>query len=90
MGWIIDNYSILYPGVLAAIYLRPEYAFANSRVVTILISFAIITGIRVFYQLVLYPDYFSEIKHIQTPSVSPCLVVVCPTMKLIQVRVDHG
>lgn len=70
MGVVNDNIGILYLGVAAAVYLKPEYAWCDSKLVTIVTLFAIITVSRVIYQLVLYPAYFTPIKHIQSPEVS--------------------
>lgn len=74
MRHINDNFSIIYLGTAAAIYFRPEYAFLNSRVVTITILFMILTVSRIIYALVLYPEFFTPLKHIQTPPVSQSLL----------------
>ena len=76
MRQINDNFSILYLGTAAVIYFRPEYAILNSRVVTIAILFTILTVSRIIYALVLYPEYFTPLKHIQTPLVSQPLLSV--------------
>ena len=74
MGRINDNFSIIYLGTAAAIYLRPEYTILNSRFVTIAILFMILTASRIIYALVLYPEFFTPLKHIQTPPVSQSLL----------------
>lgn len=69
MGIINDNLNVLYVGVAAAMYFRPEYALFDSRAATMLLSFIIITAWKIFYQLALYPAFLTPIKHIQTPTV---------------------
>ncbi|CEO60574.1 hypothetical protein PMG11_05195 [Penicillium brasilianum] len=67
MGVINDNLSVLYLGVAAAIYFRPEYAIFGSRAGTMILSFAILTAWKILYQLALYPAFFTPIKHIRAP-----------------------
>ncbi|KAJ5513336.1 hypothetical protein N7463_002888 [Penicillium fimorum] len=68
MGRISDNFTIIYLGLAAGIYFKPEYSIFNSRVVTAVILFGVITVSRIIYQLVLYPDYFTPLKHIDSPA----------------------
>lgn len=70
MGFIQDNFRLVYIGVAAAIYLRPEYVIFNSKILTIIVYFTILTLSKLVYQLTLYPAFFTPIKHIQTPGVS--------------------
>lgn len=70
MGFIQDNFRMVYIGVAAAVYLRPEYVILNSKILTIIICFSILTLSKLAYQLALYPRYFTPIKHIPTPGVS--------------------
>ena len=70
MGLIEENFRLIYVGVAAAIYFRPEYVIFDSRFMTICVSFAILTLLRAIYQLALYPAYLTPVKHIQTPGVS--------------------
>ncbi|KAJ5452995.1 hypothetical protein N7445_001178 [Penicillium cf. griseofulvum] len=67
MGRISDTFTILYLGLAAGIYLKPEYAIFNSRIVTAAVLFGVITMWKIIYQLVLYPDYFTPLKHIDSP-----------------------
>lgn len=69
MGYISDSFTMLYVGLAAVIYLKPEYAIFNSRIVTGAVLFGIVTVSRIVYQLVLYPDYFTPLKHIYSPAV---------------------
>lgn len=69
MGRITDSFTILYFGLAAGIYLKPEYAILNSRIATFAVLFGIITASKIVYQLVLYPDYFTPLKHIYSPPV---------------------
>lgn len=69
MGYISDSFTILYVGLAAGIYLKPEYAIFNSSIVTGAVLFGIITVSRIVYRLVLYPDYFTPLKHIYSPAV---------------------
>lgn len=75
MGRISDNFSILYLGAAAGIYFKPEYAICNSRMLTFVVLVGIITVTRIFYWLVLYPDYFTPLKHIQSPAVSHSFIL---------------
>lgn len=70
MDLIKDNFRLLYVGVAAAVYFRPEYVIFNSKFLTILVYFTILSLSKLIYQLVLYPAYFTPIKYIQTPGVS--------------------
>ncbi|KAJ5387872.1 hypothetical protein N7509_010413 [Penicillium cosmopolitanum] len=67
MGFIQDNFRLVYIGVAAAIYLRPGYVIFNSKILTIIVYFTILTLSKLIYQLTLYPAFFTPIKHIQTP-----------------------
>lgn len=69
MGHMSDSLTILYIGLAAGIYLKPEYAIFNSRIVTAAFLLGIISVSKIVYQLVLYPDYFTPLKHIYSPGV---------------------
>ncbi|KAI3172833.1 hypothetical protein DTO046C5_3180 [Penicillium roqueforti] len=68
MERVSDSLPILYLGLAAGIYFKPEYAIFNSRVVTVAVIFGLITMFRIVYRLVLYPDYFTPLKHIYSPA----------------------
>ncbi|KAJ5646855.1 hypothetical protein N7490_003227 [Penicillium lividum] len=68
MGGLNDGFKILYLGVAAAVYFKPDYAINNSRTITLAIFFAIITVSKLIYQLYLYPRFFTPLKQIPTPS----------------------
>lgn len=70
MGLFEENFRMLYVGAAAAVYFRPDYAILNSRLITVTVCFAILTVSKLIYQLVLYPSFFTPVKHIQTPGVS--------------------
>lgn len=70
MGRIGENSGVLYLGVAAGVYLKPEYAICNSRIATMVILLIIVTVSKLIYQLFLYPALFTPAKHIQTPPVS--------------------
>ncbi|KAK5798135.1 hypothetical protein VI817_004426 [Penicillium citrinum] len=70
MGLIAENFRLIYVGVAAAIYFRPEYVIFNSRFITVIVSFTILAVSRIIWQIALYPAYFTPVKHIQTPDVS--------------------
>lgn len=67
MGLIAENFRLIYVGVAAAIYFRPEYVIFNSRFITVIVSFTILAVSRIIWQIALYPAYFTPVKHIQTP-----------------------
>jgi hypothetical protein len=69
MGRVSDSFTILYFALAAGIYLKPEYAIFNSRVATVAFLFGVITASKLVYRLVLYPDYFTPLKHIYSPAV---------------------
>ncbi|KAL2702684.1 hypothetical protein AAEP93_006982 [Penicillium crustosum] len=91
---------MLYVGLAAVIYLKPEYAIFNSRIVTGAVLFGIVTVSRIVYQLVLYPDYFTPLKHIYSPAErhwlrgnSTSFLLEAPYLKLresVKNRPDHG
>ncbi|KAJ5959470.1 uncharacterized protein N7479_006620 [Penicillium vulpinum] len=68
MGRISDNFTVLTLALAIGIYFKPEYAIFNSRIATIVVLFGILTTSKIFYRLILYPDYFSPLKHIDTPA----------------------
>ncbi|KAJ5825588.1 hypothetical protein N7474_002726 [Penicillium riverlandense] len=53
MGRINEGFGALYVGVAAAMYFKPEYAFYDSRTVTVAVLFSILTVSRILYQVVL-------------------------------------
>ncbi|KAJ5755847.1 hypothetical protein N7533_005390 [Penicillium manginii] len=67
MGFIQDNFRLVYVGVAAAVYLRPEYVIFNSKLLTIIVYLTILMLSKFAYQLTLYPAFFTPLKHIQTP-----------------------
>ncbi|KAJ5773152.1 hypothetical protein N7457_008048 [Penicillium paradoxum] len=67
MGVISDSFNILYLGIAAGIYFKPEYAIYSSRILTFTIFLGIISVSKLIYRLVLYPDYFTPLKHIHSP-----------------------
>lgn len=69
MSLLKENFRLLYVGVAAGVYYRPEYVIFNSKIITILIYFAIISLAKFIHQVALYPAFFTPIKHIQTPGV---------------------
>jgi hypothetical protein len=70
MSGVNDGLNILYVGMAAGLYLRPEYAIFNSQIMTGIILFGIITVLKFIYRLGLYPEYFTPLKHIHSPPVS--------------------
>ncbi|CAI7634964.1 unnamed protein product [Penicillium glandicola] len=67
MGRISDSFTVLYFGLAAGIYFKPEYAISNSRILTVAVLFGIIIVSKIVYWVVLYPDYFTPLKHIYSP-----------------------
>ncbi|KAJ6049664.1 uncharacterized protein N7446_007009 [Penicillium canescens] len=67
MSGVNDGLNILYIGMAAGLYLRPEYAIFNSQIITGIILFGIITVLKFIYRLGLYPEYFTPLKHIHSP-----------------------
>ncbi|KAJ5759400.1 CTP synthase [Penicillium odoratum] len=68
MAGLNDGFKILYLGVAAAVYFKPDYTINNSRTITLAIFFAIITVSKLIYQLFLYPRFFTPLKQLPTPS----------------------
>jgi len=81
MGRIGGNFGVLYLGVAAGLYFKPEYAVYNSRIATIVILSLIVTVSKLIYQLFLYPSFFTPIKHIPTPAVSQPSLFDCIASK---------
>lgn len=69
MGRINDGLPVLYLAVATGLYYNPEYAILNSRVVTGIVILAMVAAFKILYQFSLYPEYFTPLKHIQTPPV---------------------
>ncbi|CAP80525.1 hypothetical protein E8E15_010856 [Penicillium rubens] len=82
MGRISDSLTVLYFALAAGIYLKPEYSIFNSRVATAALIFGVITASKLVYRLVLYPDYFTPLKHIYSPAGRSCLTGNSPSFLL--------
>lgn len=78
MGNLKQSFTMLYLGLGAAVYLKPEYAINSSRIVTLVILFAIIVVSKFVYNVFLYPQFFTPLKGIPAPSVS--LSITSPQM----------
>jgi hypothetical protein len=59
----------LYLAIAASVYLRPQYTIFNSPTATFVVLSLAVTSFRIIYALVLYPKFFTPIKHIPTPPV---------------------
>ncbi|KAJ5129531.1 uncharacterized protein N7515_005570 [Penicillium bovifimosum] len=62
-----ESFTILYLGIAAGLYFKPEYTIYNSRIVTAAVLFGVITASKLVYRFVLYPDYLTPLKHIHSP-----------------------
>ncbi|KAJ5237472.1 hypothetical protein N7489_007563 [Penicillium chrysogenum] len=82
MGRISESFTVLYFALAAGIYLKPEYSVFNSRVATAALIFGVITASKLVYRLVLYPDYFTPLKHIYSPAGRSCLTGNSPSFLL--------
>lgn len=69
MGRINDGLPVLYLAIAAGLYYKPEYAILNSKIVTGIVLLATVAACKILYQFSLYPEYFTPLKHIQTPQV---------------------
>ncbi|KAJ5595022.1 uncharacterized protein N7459_001230 [Penicillium hispanicum] len=67
MGFVSDNFGLLYLGAAAVVYFKPEYTICDSRSLTILLLFTTLTFVKIVHRMILYPRFFTPIKHIQTP-----------------------
>lgn len=70
MSRLGDNFGILYIGAAAAVYFKPEHAIYDSRLLTLIAVFSILTLFKLIYNVSLYPSLFTPLKQIQTPPVS--------------------
>lgn len=70
MGLIMDHWGVVYLAAAAGCYFKPEYAICGSRWLTMFVLFVILIVFKVFYRLVLYPSFFTPLKHIPSPLVS--------------------
>ena len=70
MGRLNDSFTVLTLAVVAGVYLKPEYAIYDSRVLTLVLIFATYAFSKILYILVLYPAFFTPLKAIPTPGVS--------------------
>ncbi|RHZ55811.1 cytochrome P450 monooxygenase sphH [Aspergillus thermomutatus] len=68
MGLISDHLGVLYLGVAAGVYFMPEHAIYGSRIATVAVLFTVITISKLIYQLFLYPQFFTPLKHFPVPS----------------------
>lgn len=71
MSRLGDNFGILYVvAAAAAVYLKPEHAIYDSRLLTLIAVNFLITLLKLIYNVSLYPALFTPLKQIQTPPVS--------------------
>lgn len=59
----------VYLAIAASVYMRPQYAILDSLTATFVVLSLAVTSFRIIYAFVLYPKFFTPIKHIPTPSV---------------------
>lgn len=71
MGRLNDSFTVLTLAVAAGVYLKPEYSLRDSRVFTLVLVFATYAFSKILYLLILYPSFFTPLKAIPTPGVSP-------------------
>ena len=65
---IMKNLAILFLG-LAVVFTKAQYNLLGSNSCTAAILCAVLVLSKVIYRLALYPQFFTPLKHIQTPSV---------------------
>ncbi|KMK57792.1 cytochrome P450 monooxygenase, putative [Aspergillus fumigatus Z5] len=58
----------VYLAIAASVYMRPQYAILDSLTATFVVLSLAVTSFRIIYAFVLYPNFFTPIKHIPTPS----------------------
>ncbi|KAJ5287371.1 CTP synthase [Penicillium angulare] len=63
-----ESFTMLYVGLIVAVYLRPEYAINGSRTITIILLLSIVAISKFVYRMFLYPQYFTPLKGIPAPS----------------------
>lgn len=80
MGRINDGLPVLYLAIAAGLYYKPEYAILNSRIVTGIVLLAMVAACKILYQFSLYPEYFTPLKHIQTPQVGHLRPIHTPSL----------
>jgi hypothetical protein len=90
MSGVNDGLNIIYLGMVAGLYLRPEHAIFNSQIVTDIILFGIVTALKLIYRLGLYPEYFSPVKDIHSPPVRQ--ITLYPFLSTFPKsdRIEHG
>ncbi|GFF34800.1 hypothetical protein IFM58399_03997 [Aspergillus lentulus] len=67
MGSIKDYFGVLCLGAAAGIYFKPEYAIYDSRIAAIAVLITGITISKLLYQLFIYPQFFTPLKHFPAP-----------------------
>ncbi|EFQ96998.1 CTP synthase [Nannizzia gypsea CBS 118893] len=67
MGRINNSFGVIYLGVLASVYFKPEYTMYGSRGATITIIAIVVILSKLVYQLFLYPRFFTPLKCFPTP-----------------------
>lgn len=70
MGFIMDNWGVVYFAAATACYFKPEWAICDSRLLTMIVIYIVLVVFKIFYRLALYPSFFTPLRHIQSPSVS--------------------
>jgi hypothetical protein len=70
MGPIKDYFGVLCLGAAAGVYFKPEYAIYDSRIAAIAVLITGLTISKLLYQLFIYPQFFTPLKHFPAPPVS--------------------
>jgi hypothetical protein len=90
MGPINNYFGVLYLGVAAGVYFRPECAIYGSRIAAIVILITGITISKLLYQLFIYPQFFTPLKHFPAPPVSIKSTVATLDSELTASRIGTG
>ena len=61
---------VVYLILVGWIYRHPEHALLGSPSTALAVGFGLIVLCKSVYHFVLYPDYFTPLKHIPSPPVS--------------------
>lgn len=71
MGPIHNYFGVVCLGIAASVYFRPECALYGSRIATFAVLLTGIAISKLLYQLFIYPQFVTPLKHFPAHPVSP-------------------
>ena len=84
------HFGVVYLCIAAVVHLKPEYRVLDSSVLTFIGLAILATGLRIVYNLSLYPRFFTPLRYLPTPSVRSSNPVLAQSYAKNIPRNEHG